>query len=577
MTAEVSTNVPVNREQRRAAEKRGRRLAALGSGAVLAVSAGGLATALAAGPAVASATTFEVTNTNDSGAGSLRDAIDQANANPGQDTITFAADVTGTITLLSDLSPITDAVDIEGPGASVLTVNGNGHALVVFDTIDSSAGADTISGLTLTGGNADDNNDGSGGGIQKYEGNADLTISDMVVTGNTSPGNDAGGVQFYETSGTVNVTNTQITNNTADEGGGALYSDESGGALNVTISNSVLSGNSSYYGGGIVALGGTWTIINSTISNNTTSGGTGGGIFANDANFTIESSTVSGNTTSSGKGGGGGGIYVDNDSEHSFTMLSSTVSGNVAHYYGGGLYIVDSGGAATIDNSTISGNTASQAGGIYGGYGGLTINQSTITLNTATNPSTAPAVGGIQLTGVNSEIPAAKAQRIQARSQRGTAGEAKKREAKGQGIVRAKALGTADLSGTIVAGNGGDDIGSANHKDTVTFNSDHSILGTVDTDNVTVNDLGGTQTGVTDPGLAPLANNGGPTETQALLSGSPAIDAGPVPVATFPGNDFDQRGEGFDRVVNGKVDVGAYEVQPPPTPEPVIIQPKFTG
>ena len=61
------------------------------------------------------------------------------------------------------------------------------------------------------------------------------------------------------------------------------------------------------------------------------------------------------------------------------------------------------------------------------------------------------------------------------------------------------------------------------------------------------------------------------TDTMALLPGSPAIDAGPDPVPDFPGNDNDQRGPGFPRVVNGKVDVGAYEVQP------IAVTPNFTG
>ena len=77
--------------------------------------------------------------------------------------------------------------------------------------------------------------------------------------------------------------------------------------------------------------------------------------------------------------------------------------------------------------------------------------------------------------------------------------------------------------------------------------------------------------------LGPLQGNGGPTETHALLAGSPAINTGPVPVASFPTNEFDQRGPGFDRVVEGVVDIGAFEVQLPPTPEPVFITPKFTG
>jgi hypothetical protein len=60
----------------------------------------------------------------------------------------------------------------------------------------------------------------------------------------------------------------------------------------------------------------------------------------------------------------------------------------------------------------------------------------------------------------------------------------------------------------------------------------------------------------------------------ALLEGSPAIDMGPATVPDFPGNAYDQRGPGYDRVVNGTVDVGAYEVQ---LPEPVELAPRFTG
>ena len=112
----------------------------------------------------------------------------------------------------------------------------------------------------------------------------------------------------------------------------------------------------------------------------------------------------------------------------------------------------------------------------------------------------------------------------------------------------------------------------------VVVTSDHSLFGVIG-DGITVTDVGGTLTGV-DPMLGPLQNNGGPTETHALLPGSPAINHGPVPVPAFPTNEFDQRGPGFDRVVEGVVDIGAFEVQAPPappTPEPVVITPKFTG
>jgi hypothetical protein len=76
---------------------------------------------------------------------------------------------------------------------------------------------------------------------------------------------------------------------------------------------------------------------------------------------------------------------------------------------------------------------------------------------------------------------------------------------------------------------------------------------------------GGTSTGplplTADPQVGPLADNGGPTFTHGLLPGSPAIDAGDAGLTPPPFND--QRGVGYARFVNGRVDVGAYEVQPP--------------
>jgi parallel beta-helix repeat protein len=624
------TQVAGNRAERRAAGKRSKKAAALGSGVILAASGAGMAATLAASsPAAAASQTFTVTNLDDSGAGSFRQAILDANANVGKDTITFQAGLSGTITLKSDLDWITDAVDIQGPGASVITVDGAGkYSLIVFNQIDASAGSDAISGLTLTGGLAEDNNDRSGGGIQKYEGDADLTVSDMVVTGNTSSSNDAGGIQLYETAGNVLVERTNVSNNSASDGGGAFYNWESGGTLTVTIADSTLSGNSSDYGGAIYQHGGSLDIRNTTISTNTARDGDGGGINTSDTTLTLESSTVSGNTatddsgggvqadggsfTMSGSvvsgntasyyggglhlyntnpvittstisgntasGGGGGGIFLyDDGSSSTLTMRNSTVSGNTAQYYGGGFYVQIS-GASTIQNSTISGNHASQAGGVYGSGGGVALTQVTISNNEAKNPSSGTAVGGVQLTGVG-EVPTAASQH--AHPHRSSSAEihsvSDHEAAKSAGHVRSSQVHTSAATaeyqavGTIIAGNAGEDVGVYNTS--ATLNSDHSILGVVDA-GVTVSDVGGTQKGVTDPGLAPLGDNGGPTLTQALVAGSPAIDAGPQPEPTFPGSDFDQRGTGFARVVNGTVDVGAYEVQPPP---PVEIAPKFTG
>src|SRR5207248_2840902 len=75
----------------------------------------------------------------------------------------------------------------------------------------------------------------------------------------------------------------------------------------------------------------------------------------------------------------------------------------------------------------------------------------------------------------------------------------------------------------------------------------------------------------TDPMLGPLQDNGGPTFTHTLLSGSPALDSGDPnfdPYAFSPPLLYDQRGDGFARVVNDHIDIGAFEVQPAPTPTP---------
>jgi hypothetical protein len=138
--------------------------------------------------------------------------------------------------------------------------------------------------------------------------------------------------------------------------------------------------------------------------------------------------------------------------------------------------------------------------------------------------------------------------------------------------VHANAVGDGNTNvvGTILAGNSGIDLGPVG-----AITSDHSILGVIDPA-VVVTDAGGTQIGV-DPMLAALADNGGPTQTMALLAGSPATDAGPDPEPAFPGSDFDQRGDGFARVVGGRADVGAFEVQELAVPGPLVITPRFTG
>src|SRR5262245_13508822 len=166
-----------NRAARRAEARRARKLAALGSGMVLATSIAGVAvTSTSAG-----ADTLVVTNLNDAGAGSLRQAL--ADANDG-DVIDLTG-LSGTITLTTGELEIESVVTIQGPGPGILTVSGN-HASRVFDMQDSLSGTGTvtISGITIADGNVDD----AGAGIQfdcDRESDNSLVVNNVVITGNT--------------------------------------------------------------------------------------------------------------------------------------------------------------------------------------------------------------------------------------------------------------------------------------------------------------------------------------------------------------------------------------------------------
>src|SRR5262245_38655089 len=185
---------------------------------------------------------FTVLNLLDSGAGSLRDAVAAANANPGADAIDFAT--TGTITLTSGQLNITDSVTINGPGASALTVSGN-HVSRVFWLY----GNPTVSIADLTVANGRTSGWG-GGGIYMAGGN--LTLHRVAVSGNQ-------GVQGAGRSiagGTGYVNQSTVSGNYA--GGVALYGVGGDGL-----------------GGGLYVAGGTLTLDHSTLSENTAYGAGG--------------------------------------------------------------------------------------------------------------------------------------------------------------------------------------------------------------------------------------------------------------------------------------------------------------
>jgi hypothetical protein len=242
--------------------------------------------------------------------------------------------------------------------------------------------------------------------------------------------------------------------------------------------------------------------------------------------------SISGLTIRNGQGGEGGGI--ENAATLTLTIINSTLSANAAGL-GGGVF---NSGTLTIINSNFSSNMASEGGGIYNpGSGTLTISNSTFSGNAA------PVAGGASFNLGTMQI--------------ANTTLSDNSSPLGGGVFN---MGTLQIGNTIVnAGASGANI--INSGGTVTS---HGY-------NLSSDDAGGFLTGPgdqinTNPLLGPLQDNGGPTFTHELLPGSPAIDAGDPNFTPPPF--FDQRGQGFPRVVNGRIDKGSFEVQSGGTPTP---------
>jgi predicted outer membrane repeat protein len=459
----------------------------------------------------------------------LREAVALANADAssGQsDAIDFDADLgNATITLAAgqlELSGVggnaTETID----GAGRITVSGNhasrvfridagvhaeldgltitdGRALNVFDTGGGiyNAGTLTVAASTLSGNSAP----GGGGGIYNA---ATLTVSDSTVSANSGSGftteDDGGGIANASTAmirhctisnnsavddglggglsnaGSMTVSDSTIDGNTASYGGGGIEN------LNLlatlTVSNTTFAGNSTFIGAGIDNEFGTLTVSNATFTSNTAKADGGGGIYNYEGRVTVSNSTFAGNSA----GYGGGGIYSENGS---LTVSNSTFAANSVHQAPGGGGIYSDTGTLTVSNTTFTGDSAPAGGGIYNN-GPATLSNSTVTGNTAM------AFGG----------------------------------GAGGGILNG--FYPLTLSNSIVAGNFssfGPDLDGP-----VEPLSRYNLIGngnglTGIRDGVNHNQIG-TPANPIDPLLAPFGNYGGPTQTFALLAGSPALAAG---------------------------------------------------
>lgn len=312
-----------------------------------------LGVAALAAASQAQAATFNVTNLADSGAGSLRQALTDANNAAGADVVSFQAGLSGTITLTTGQLEILDSVDVQGPGAATLTVSGNNASRVFYLYNKGSLIDVTISGLTITGG-VDDN---AGGGVVDFGEN--LTLDSVVITGNSAP--LGAGLAANGDDMAVTVRDSTITGNVSGQDGGGIYVYRIGGPL--LIDGTTISNNqAAHYGGGlfVYANAGPVTVDHSTISGNTAAGLGGGAFFYGTAggSVTFDHSTVSGNTADAG---GGIGTLFPYDP---ISVESSTVSGNQALTgVGGGIYAYYAGGGLSVEHSTVANNSAGYLGG----------------------------------------------------------------------------------------------------------------------------------------------------------------------------------------------------------------------
>jgi hypothetical protein len=258
-----------------------------------------------------------VSNTNESGAGSLRQSILDIDANVGDITegtnvITFATNVNGTITLTNGELLISRDLALIGPGANRLAVSGN-HASRVFHITNATV---SISGLTISNGRADV----GGGGVFNQNLSTllapTLTISNCTLSGNSATNASAGGGGIYNGGTfamvTLNLIDSTLSGNSSANNGGGIYNNGFNGSATLTVKGSILRDNSAANGGGIYNNGfngeAVVTVTATTISSNYAVSGVGGGII-NDGGFGSATLTVVASTLCGNSAGSGGGIY----------------------------------------------------------------------------------------------------------------------------------------------------------------------------------------------------------------------------------------------------------------------------
>ena len=524
----------------------------------------------------------------------LRAAVMETNAIGGTNTITLHSNPSAyKLTITSgteetaqggDLDVINDqSLTITGDGASSTVIDGN-HIDRVFDV--ASGSTLNMSGVTIENGVAPAPNGtagfGDGGGIRSR---GTLNLSNSIVLNNATSkagGGNAGVGGGVSTDGTspTTLTNVDFNGNSATDGGSCGAVNESGGSQ-VTVTGGSMEHNTANFAGGICenSLGSpshevdiTGTNIHDNSVFLTKGINEGGGVVQEGSEpVTLTNVTVTGNTAEFGAG-------VVQDGGQNVNIINSTISGNHAIHNsasaqvttengsGGGIG-EDGGFAVNITRSTISGNTAVLHGGGLMANGGagfpggsgfpFLIVDSTITGNTASGGGG----GGLRIDGDD---------RIQLVND--TVSGNSSQGGGNLGICDVSHTGDNVCDGhfsvqnTIVSG-GSPSNCSASGKDISIDSQGHNIDSGTSCGFAQTGDLNNTN-----PQLGPLQPNGGPTQTEALATGSPAINAGDN-TACGTGSGMSGPGDqrGLPRISGPACDIGAFELQPGEVTSPPVV------
>jgi hypothetical protein len=445
-------------------------------------------------------------------------------------------------------------LQIEPPAAATLDEFGGDLDLVAHDTPPPS--------VTITGSGSDETVISQLRSDRALELSAPepVTIDGVTIQGGNSI-NQGGGIANSETGG-LTLQNSMVTGNSADEGGG-MYSRRP-----LIVNNSEIVDNHATASGGGLAMNTHGGKLSGTTATGNTAGQLGGGIWIQNVDLAqITRSFVGGNTVAATAITGapleGGGIEIDSDPRFGATTIQityTTIQGNVSAGAGGGIFWQATGTLA-LDSSLVALNTAESGGGISTGLGPSQAAIGTIQLtNTTVSGNAAERGGGIERSTGNTLLRAVT-----------IAGNTAPR---GSGILYNGARAIFSVATGLIMANLPASQNCALSTGTGAFGTNDSLstpganLESGAGCHLRTSDLSSTN-----PLLAPLSNNGGPSQTRALLPGSPAVDK--YTGADCPGTD--QRA--YKRPAGLACDIGAFEqsavrdiqVDAPPRPLQTVI------